>query len=340
MDNGENPSMDDDDYYDYNNYSPSGFCNKEEVQIFGALVTSVFFSAVIIFSLVGNILVLVILVKYENLKSLTNAFILNLAVSDLMFTLGLPFWAAYELHTWIFGEPVCKAVSFIFDTSFYSSIIFLTVMTIHRYMAVVHPLSVVTSRTTCYCPVISVAAWLTSLLSAAPALLKTTSKNDNDNSMHCEYNSTRWKMVGAYQQNAFFLVSFTIIAFCYVQILVRLLRPTSHTKNKTVKLILCIVIVFFMGWGPYNMALFLKTLTDLSVEPFTDCGVSTRVDYAFYICRLIAFSHCCLNPLFYVFVGVKFRNHLKKLLWYYWRAIEGQRRNSQIVSNGEDISMY
>ncbi|XP_062376298.1 chemokine XC receptor 1-like [Sardina pilchardus] len=289
-------------------------CVKEEVQKFGAIVTTVFFSVVIIFSVLGNILVLVILVKYENLKSMTNAFLLNLALSDLIFTLGLPIWAFDEIYSWVLGETACKAVSFIFDVGYYSSIIFLTTMTIHRYMGVVHPMSVVTSRKSFYCVVTSSVVWVASCLAATPALLKSIYVNNNFNTTHCTYEDSRWKLVETYQRNGFFLISFAVIAFCYTQILLRLFRPNSHTRHKTVRLILIIVVFFFLGWAPYNVALFLQSLVFWELKPFNDCSVSTTVDYVFYVGRLVAFSHCSLNPIFYMFMGTKFRNHLKKLL--------------------------
>ncbi len=118
--------------------------------------------------LCGNTLVLWVLVKYENLKSLTNTFLLNLALSDLIFTFGLPFWAYYYMYGWTLGDPACKAVSFVFYTGYYSSIIFLTVLTVHRYMAVVHPMSVVMSRKSMHCYVTSIVIWIISLCAAIP----------------------------------------------------------------------------------------------------------------------------------------------------------------------------
>ncbi|XP_062393440.1 C-C chemokine receptor type 4-like [Sardina pilchardus] len=280
-------------------------CVKTEVQKFGAIVTIVFFSVVIIFSVLGNILILIILVKYENLKSMTNAFLLNLALSDLIFTLGLPFWARYEIQDWIFGKTACKAVSFIFDVGYYSSIIFVTTMTIHRYLAVVHPMSVVISRKSFYRVVMSSVMWVASCLAATPALFfKTSYEISNDNSLYCEYESTEWKLVETYQRNVFFLISFAVIVFCYTQIFPRHLWPNSHTRHKTVRLILSIVVFFFLGWAPYNVALFLQSLVFWQLKPFGNCAVSTTVDYVFYVGRLVAFSHCCLNPIFMF----KFRN--------------------------------
>lgn len=313
-----------------------------EVIEFGAVVTPICFMLVIMFSCVGNALVLWVLIKYENLKSLTNAFLLNLAISDLIFTFGLPFWAIDLVLGWIFGEVVCKSVSFIFYLGYYSSLLFLTVMTVHRYMAVVHPLSMLWNSSVYYSVGISAFVWFMSFCAATPNFIFNTVHKTNA-SYYCAYNDSTWTLVSIYQQNVFFLTAFFTIAFCYVRILGRLLRPTSHTRPKTVKLILCIVVAFYLGWGPYNVSIFLSSLISFEISPFNECHVSTALDYVFNVSRLVAFSHCCLNPMFYVFMGVKFRDHLKRALRRLC-GIDNQhqdRRQSHLIySNGEEVSMY
>ncbi|KAG1960740.1 chemokine XC receptor [Pimephales promelas] len=129
----------DSDYYDLD-YEDQ-MCLKDEVVKVGSMLIPLFFALVVVLSCIGNILVLVILALYKNIKSLTKVFVLNLALSNLLFTFGLPFWASYFVWGWTFGEIGCKAVKFLFYVGFYSSVLFLTLMTIQRYMAVVHPLS-------------------------------------------------------------------------------------------------------------------------------------------------------------------------------------------------------
>nr|XP_046148614.1 chemokine XC receptor 1-like [Oncorhynchus gorbuscha] len=303
--------------YEYDEGYTDEVCNKNGVVKFGSIATPAFFSVVTILSLAGNILVLAILAKYENLKSLTNIFILNLALSDLVFTFGLPFWAAYHIWGWTFSLILCKTVTFVFYAGFYSSVLFLTIMTIHRYLAVVHPLSDHGSQRGCYGVTVSLVIWVVSFVAAVPALIfSSVQKNphEEDNHFYCEYWDPLWKRVGSYQQNIFFLAAFAVIGFCYVRILRTIFKSRSHMRHRTVKLIFSIVAVFFIGWAPYNVVIFLRLLTDYSVAPFNTCEVSTWLDYGFYVCRLIAFSHCCLNPVFYAFVGIKFRNHLKVIL--------------------------
>jgi len=134
----------------------------------------------------------------------------------------------------------------------------------------------------------------------------------------------------------------------------RLLRPTTQRrKNKTLKLIFTITVVFFVGWAPYNVVIFLKSLylwpqtsqtTVDSTALAVMCEASQPLDYAFYVSRLLAFSHCCLNPVFYVFVGVKFRNHLTKMLKGWGHRNSGIRdRQSRLtitsLTSGEEFSM-
>ncbi|KAI4894235.1 hypothetical protein NFI96_025428, partial [Prochilodus magdalenae] len=287
---------------------------KETVAKVGSIVVPVFFSIVVILSLVGNILVLVILRLYETLRSLTNIFILNLALSDLIFTSGLPFWIYYHIWGWTLGETVCKAANFVFLVGFYSSVLFLMLMTIQRYVAVVFPLSDWErgQRFTA----VPIIAWMMSFAAATPALLysKVMSDPADDNQLYCEFNSTTAYYDARYQENVFFLVAFLVMGFCYIRILQIIYKCRQNKRHRTVRLIFCIVAVFFIGWAPYNLVLFLHSLTEHELEPFTVCDVSIRLEYALYVCRLLAYSHCCLNPVFYVFVGVKFRNHLKMVL--------------------------
>ncbi|XP_019936450.2 chemokine (C motif) receptor 1a, duplicate 1 [Paralichthys olivaceus] len=302
--------------YNYTDYEDE-VCEKGDVVRFGSIVIPVYFSVVITLSLTGNILVLVILALYENLKSLTNIFILNLAISDLVFTTGLPFWAIYHIWGWLFSEILCKIVTFVFFTGFYSSILFLTIMTIYRYLAVVHPLSDLKMQKLSTGISLSLLMWIISIGAALPSLLYSSVisiPHKDTHSLGCECESTLWKIITISQQNIFFLVAFVVMGFCYIRILVKITQTRSHTRNRAVKLVFCIVAVFFIGWVPYNVVIFLRTLADNLVEPFEDCEVSIQLDYAFHVCRLIAFSHCCLNPVFYAFVGVKFRSHLKSML--------------------------
>ncbi|XP_001333240.4 chemokine XC receptor 1-like [Danio rerio] len=305
--------------YDYDDYYEDQLCRKDDVVKFGSIIIPLFFSIVVVMSCIGNILVLIILALYENLKSLTNVFIIHLSVSNLLFTFGLPFWASYFIHGWTFGEIGCKAVKFLFYVGFYSSVMFLTLMTIQRYMAVVHPLS---DWEKCRC--FSVAPIIIWMMSGTAALVGAHySKILKDlNNTYCEYESIKVKSGIAYYQNAFFFIAFIFVWFCYGRMCWAITKYHNRETHRTVRLTFLIALLLFFGWTPYNIAMFLRSLTDQNIYPFTLCEVSKTVDYAYYICRLIAFSHCSVNPALFIFADANFCKHLRKRSWKFFSNID------------------
>ncbi|TSL61154.1 Chemokine XC receptor 1 [Bagarius yarrelli] len=237
---------------------------------------------------------------------------------------------------------VQKTVVFIFYAGFYSSVVFLMLMTVQRYMAVVRPLSDWEKGQGF--SLIPVAAWLVSISVALPAPIFSSVQVDPGDfqKLYCEYNSRNAYLIITYKQNVFFVFAFAVMGFCYTRILQTIFKTRTNKRHRTIKLIFCIVVVFFLGWAPYNLVIFLHTFTHHQAEYFTKCDVTQHLDYAEYICKLMAFSHCCLNPVFYVFAGIKFRNHVKAILLKIFRRqinVELQyTRTGTILSHGSVAS--
>ncbi|XP_030325624.1 chemokine XC receptor 1 [Strigops habroptila] len=326
------------DNYSYeDSFNESNVCEMGNYFVFYTYLSTVLYTLAFLLSLLGNTLVLWILLKYENLTSLTNVFIMNLCVSDLVFSCMLPFWAVDQAFGWIFGEFLCKAANAVFSIGYYSGVFFLTLMTILRYLAVVNPLSTLRSQTQCCGFLVSLAVWTGSTLIVVPEVIHTTVQ-ENLGDKTCDYANWKWKKVDIYQRNVLFLLSFGAIVFCYFKILIILLRTRSRRKHRTVKLILTIVLAFFLSWAPYNILSFLTTF------PSPTCQYEKDSNLAFHISRKIAFFHCCLNPVLYVFVGVKFKRHLFRLCNQYSPCGHKQVSSSRVCSQGkfhyEGASIY
>ncbi|NWH74800.1 XCR1 protein, partial [Piaya cayana] len=323
--------------YDYS-YNESNVCEMGGYFVFYTHLTTILYTLEFLLSLLGNTLVLWILFKYENLTSLTNIGIMNLCVSDLVFSCMLPFWAVDQSFGWIFGEFLCKAVNAVFSIGYYSGVFFLTLMTILRYLSVVNPLSTLRSQTQCCGFLVSLVVWTCSILIVVPEMIHTTVQERVGRGKTCYYADWNWKKVDIYQRNVLFLLSFGVIVFCYFKILTILLRARTRRKHRTVKLILIIVVVFFLSWAPYNILSFLITF------PPPTCQYERDSNLAFHISRKIAFSHCCLNPVLYVLVGVKFKRHLLRLCSQYLPCGNGQVSSPRSCSEGkfnyEGASVY
>lgn len=75
------------------------------------LITRIILTNTVIFviGLCGNAIVIVVILKFTRIETVTDIYILNLAFADLMFTFGLVFLTATMIiGHWIFGRLMCK----------------------------------------------------------------------------------------------------------------------------------------------------------------------------------------------------------------------------------------
>ncbi|XP_058266248.1 chemokine XC receptor 1-like [Hemibagrus wyckioides] len=278
------------------------------------IAVSIILSAVILISLIGNLLVVVISVFYMNLKSLTNIFILNLALSDLLFTAGLPFWVSEYAWGATFGDAGCKVVIFLLATGFYSSVMFLVLMSFQRYMAVLHPLlGWIKGHGFTLVPII---AWVVSVSAALPATVHSTAMSDPEGLVfYCMYSSLTAFVAISYEEIITFVCILLLMAFCYIRILQTIFKsPTNQNckHSRVTGLSFFLVVTFFIFWAPSNIVNFLQLLYYHNIMFITHCEI-LRLEYASYICQPVAITRCCLNPVIYLIFGVKFRKTVREV---------------------------
>lgn len=294
-------------------------CHKPDVTTIGSRIIPVFYYTNFLLSYFGNGLVLFIIYKYEKLNSVTNIFLLNLVLSNVLFASSLPFLATYHLSEWIFGELMCKLVSSAYSVGFCSSILFLSLMTLDRYLAVVHAVPAAKSRMRVYAVVGTLTVWLVSIAASTKDYVLQTVWKSPLNGLMCKEaghdlsTTLRWRLVSYYQQFLlFFLLPLFMVMYCYTGITIRVLSTRLSNKCRTVKLIFVTVFTFFICWTPYNVVIFLYAIRLSS--PGGEDSCSQTLDSALYMTRNIAYIYCCISPVFYTFVGKKFQSHFRKLM--------------------------
>ncbi|XP_032410895.1 C-C chemokine receptor type 4 isoform X2 [Xiphophorus hellerii] len=274
--------------------------------------------------LLGNSLVIWVIACGVRLRSMTDVCLVNLAIADLLMVCSLPFLAHQARDQWLFGDAMCKMVLGIYHIAFYCGIFFICLMSIDRYLAVVHAIYALKARTrTCGIAAAAV-TWLAGFLASFPDLIFLKTQTSVNGSQYCypEYPQRSpnnvsgylhsWRVFSLLKMNILGLfIPIFILGFCYSQIICRLLS-TQSSKKQAIRLVVVVVAVFFCCWVPYNVAAFFKTLELLQV--YATCERSKAVRLALQITEVIAYSHSCLNPILYVFVGEKFRRHLVRLI--------------------------
>ncbi|XP_029442944.1 C-C chemokine receptor type 8-like [Rhinatrema bivittatum] len=307
--------------YDYSFGDDSRPCEKSHsFKIFQFHFIPVLYGLIFAMGLLGNALVIWVLIICKKLKSMTDIYLLNLAISDLLFVFSLPFLAHNAVDEWIFGNVMCKLCSGVYYIGFFSGIFFITILSMDRYLAVVHAVVALSIRTATWGIIISIIVWLVAILISIPNFMFLQEYKEGYfticGNIYPEGSEKQWKLFTQFEVNILgFLIPHSIMIYCYSHIITSLQRCKSKQKTKAVRLVLLVVIVFFLFWMPFNIALFLNSLQDLHI--LDDCEMSNQLDLAINVTMMISFIHCCLNPFIYAFAGEKFKTYLKEMFYRY-----------------------
>nr|WIU64936.1 G-protein-coupled chemokine receptor [Lumpy skin disease virus]WMV88358.1 G protein coupled chemokine receptor [Lumpy skin disease virus] len=272
------------------------------------------YSTIFFLGLFGNIIVLTVLRKYK-IKTIQDMFLLNLTLSDLIFVLVFPFNLYDSIaKQWSLGDCLCKFKAMFYFVGFYNSMSFITLMSIDRYLAVVHPVKSMPIRTKRYGIVLSMVVWIVSTIESFPIMLfYETKKVYGITYCHVFYNDNAriWKLFINFEINIFgMIIPLTILLYCYYKILNTL--KTSQTKNKkAIKMVFLIVICSVLFLLPFSVTVFVSSLYLLNV--FSGCMALRFVNLAVHVAEIVSLCHCFINPLIYAFCSREFTKKLLRL---------------------------
>uniref|UniRef100_A0A8C4R2C0 G-protein coupled receptors family 1 profile domain-containing protein n=1 Tax=Eptatretus burgeri TaxID=7764 RepID=A0A8C4R2C0_EPTBU len=135
------------------------------------LVIGVALVCIMVICGLGNMLFSVALLRSKHLRNITNIFIANLAISDLLVAVVCcPFEFEYYVIrqlAWTHGPRLCASINYLRSVSLYVSTNALLAIAVDRYLVVVHPLKPRVMRPTAYIMVAVV--WAVSIIIAIPA---------------------------------------------------------------------------------------------------------------------------------------------------------------------------
>ncbi|XP_034409514.1 C-C chemokine receptor type 1 [Cyclopterus lumpus] len=318
----DNVTVNSTEYY-YDSYSdyPEGDYGRCVYERHGATFLPALYALFFLLGLLGNSLVLWVITRGVRLRNMTDVCLLNLAAADLLLVCTLPFLAHQAQDQWPFGDAMCKVILGIYHIVFYCGIFFISLMSIDRYLAIVHAVYAMRARTRSFGMIAAAVTWLAGFLASFPDLIFIKQQPGANMSHFCfrvfpnaALNDTAhfWRLFSLFKMNILGLfVPVLIMGFCYSQIVWRLLYSQS-SKKQAIRLVVIVVAVFFCCWVPYNVASFFKALELLQIN--TVCESSKAIRLALQVTEAIAYSHSCINPILYVFVGERFRRHLLRMI--------------------------
>lgn len=331
-----------------------GPCSHESAQNVELVLGLYVHSIICLLGFLGNCLVIMTYAFYKKTKSMTDVFLLNVAVADLLFVLSLPLFVYNQLWSWPMGAAVCKLLRGSYSVNLYSGTLLLACISADRYIAIVQVRRSFRLRSLPHSRLICVAVWTAAVLLSVPTFSFYNRYQpshsheafmlEDDNLTWapghvCEFQfldeGTAWRTkvsVPSTQLAVGFILPLLIMAFCYSAVILTLLRARNFQRHKAVRVVLAVVVVFIGCHLPYNVTLLYDTITMFQTK---SCEESDLLRVTKMVTETLAYLHCCLNPVLYAFVGVKFRNHFRRIiqdLWCLGAAFRTPRHFSRVTS--------
>lgn len=290
----------------------------------GILIPLIYVTVCVV-GLVGNTLVIHIVLRYSQAESVTNIYILNLAIADELFMLGLPFLAVQNgLLSWPFGSLMCRLVMTVDAINQFTSIFCLTVMSIDRYLAVVHPLQSSRWRQPRVAKAVNATVWAVSFVVVLPVVVFAGVLQDDGNcSIVWPEPAEVWKAAFIiYTATVGFFGPLTVICLCYLLIVVKVrssgrrVRSTSirrrKSERKITRMVVIVVAVFVLCWLPFYV---LNIVNLLVLLPGEFRGL-------YYFVVVLSYANSCANPILYGVLSDNFKRGFRKALCRSSRRVE------------------
>ncbi|XP_030371263.1 RYamide receptor [Scaptodrosophila lebanonensis] len=292
---------------------------------------------IFIFALLGNGIVCYIVQSTPRMRTVTNYFIANLALGDILmslFCVPSSFISIYILNYWPFGIVLCHLVNYSQAVSVLVSAYTLVAISIDRYIAIMWPLRPrITKR---YAKFLIAGVWFIALATAFPipvvsrVVLPTSFWHEKCEKYICREEWPSNEQYYYYTLALFtlqFVVPLLVLIFTYTRIAIAVWgkRPPGEAENsrdqrmarskrKMIKMMLTVVIVFTMCWLPFNILQLL-----LNDEEFSKWKPLPYVWFAFH---WLAMSHSCYNPIIYCYMNARFRGGFLQIIY----RVPGLRR--------------
>ncbi|XP_041635066.1 cysteinyl leukotriene receptor 1 [Cheilinus undulatus] len=273
---------------------------------------------------IGALVVFFLQSSHRN--SASSVVMMNLALSDSSFSLTLPLRLAYYFRggVWDYPDWLCRVCVYGFYVNLYTSILFLTLLSMLRWLAVAQPLRHRALTTPTRILLVCVGVWLLVGVSSAPFLSQGVTKRDGSPRCFEPSSPSSWGRVLILNYVALalgFLLPFLTIIACYSRIIQRLSTRSSLHRNasstnaclrnrrRSVHLVSMVTATFLLCFLPYHV---IRSLHLHAVCGRWSCGLTKGLQRAVVVTLCLAASNSVVNPLLYYYSTRTFRDNMRK----------------------------
>nr|AAH82766.1 GPER protein [Homo sapiens] len=232
----------------------TGELSEHQQYVIGLFLSCLYTIFLFPIGFVGNILILVVNISFREKMTIPDLYFINLAVADLILVAD-SLIEVFNLHERYYDIAVlCTFMSLFLQVNMYSSVFFLTWMSFDRYIALARAMRCSLFRTKHHARLSCGLIWMASV-SATLVPFTAVHLQHTDEACFCfaDVREVQWLEV-----TLGFIVPFAIIGLCYSLIVRVLVRAHRHRglrprRQKALRMILAVVLVFFVCWLPENV---------------------------------------------------------------------------------------
>ncbi|XP_022799549.1 RYamide receptor-like [Stylophora pistillata] len=286
------------------------------------------YGLLLVTSLSGNFLIVIVVYKMKTMRTTINFFIVNMAMSDLLFPVFVFPLLLTEMYVGGFGPPgknICLVLFLLQYVSSWVSIQSLILIAVDRFLAVVFPLHspIITSKVR---PFVILTTWIVATASSFPMLVFYNSMEFSEK-LNCgriwftKYFREKYYIHVMPLNVVFKTIPFILLATLYSVILFKLKIQTIpgersinaeeqrvQRNRKVLKMATAILLGFAMCWMPLSIIGFLG----LSLGDSEGCG---RIPPFVIVAVFLNYANCAVNPCICFTFCRNFRQALKGLLY-------------------------
>ncbi|KAL2086960.1 hypothetical protein ACEWY4_018019 [Coilia grayii] len=256
----------------------------------------------------GNIITIVFIVHHFRKENFSLHLMLNLAISDLLCLMTLPVWIYYLLHEWIFGSAVCKLLFTVGTVTMNTSVLTVTLMSVHRYLFVLHRTQWARLGRRGETALLGLVWVLACALSVASALKAGTVEKGATVACHRLFTGDGETLAILLVEFLLgFVIPFSVLVTSYCRLHTNVNKTVFFKNQRLTSLVLKIVVTFFIFSSPVYL-MFAVEILAYALKPFHP-HVAENILAFYEKCANIAISlifiNCCVNPFLYAFASKK-----------------------------------
>ncbi|XP_071964211.1 orexin receptor type 2-like [Antedon mediterranea] len=318
---------------------------------------------VFLFSIIGNSLVCITVLQNEQMRTVTNMYIVNLSIADILVTvLCVPWTVTYEVtHTWFFGATACSIISYIQLVCVGVSIFTLTFIALDRYLAICCPFKYKINRSRTV--VLIAIAWMLAIIIALPVYFVHEIEEDSLKRYHEKVwlttcgekwsNETLRKLYHIGLVLELYIVPLFIITLAYTKVCRTLwsgipteektsgkmpdkkIRTSStsaaqtqtENRKKVARMLIVVVVLFALCYFMTHVMNLLKlfgVFDDFNLFDDSDIQLMLLLNT---VTHWFMYFNSAVNPIIYNFLSAKFREEFKALCLCCCRRSQKKRQD-------------